>query len=66
MKYLRNLFKNISKPLYIFPVIFAVISITMMISISYNNGIVISRMVIVQYHRLNCRDNNHKHRLYRL
>ena len=25
MKYLRNLFKNISKPLYIFPVIFAVI-----------------------------------------
>ena len=48
MKYLRNLFKNISKPLYIFPVIFAVISITMMISISYNNGIVISRMVIVQ------------------
>ena len=32
----------VSKPLYIFPVIFAVISITMMISISYNNGIVIS------------------------
>lgn len=48
MNYLRNLFKNISKPLYICPILFALISITLMLSISYNNGIVISRMFIVQ------------------
>lgn len=48
MGYIRGLFKNIPKPLYILPVVFAVISIVMMLSTSYDDGIVISRTVIVQ------------------
>lgn len=48
MSYIKGLFKNIPKPLYILPIVFAVISITMMISTSYKGGIVISRTVIIQ------------------
>lgn len=48
MRYFRNLFKNIDKPLYLLPVAFAIISITMMISTSYTDHIVISRTVITQ------------------
>ena len=48
MRYLNSLFKNVDKPLYILPLIFAVISIVMMVSISYDGGIVLSRSVIVQ------------------
>jgi len=45
---LHNLFKNISRPLLFLPVFFCILSIIMMISTSYDNGIVISRTVIVQ------------------
>lgn len=43
-----NLFRNISKPLLLIPVFFFALSILMMVSTSYDNGIVISRTVIVQ------------------
>ena len=48
MRYIRNLLKNIDKPLYLLPLVFAIISITMMVSTSYDDGIVISKTVIVQ------------------
>ncbi|MEG0292545.1 MAG: FtsW/RodA/SpoVE family cell cycle protein [Anaerovoracaceae bacterium] len=48
MNYFNKLFKNISKPLLLLPVAFAFISILMMLTTSYDNGIVISRTVIVQ------------------
>lgn len=48
MKYIRNLFKNVDKPLYLLPLLFAIISITMMFSTSYNNGITLSKTVIIQ------------------
>ena len=49
MSYLRNLFKGVSKPLIFLPLAFAAISITMMISTSYSNGVNLTdRTVIVQ------------------
>jgi cell division protein FtsW (lipid II flippase) len=45
MKYLRNTFRGISKPLLIMPLLLAVISITMMVSTAGNNGF---RTVVVQ------------------
>lgn len=48
MKYLKNLFKNIDKSLYLIPLLLALISVTMLLSISKGNGNIISRMVIVQ------------------
>ncbi len=48
MRYIKNLFKNIDKSLYVLPIIFAIISVTMMFSTSYDNGIVLSRTVLVQ------------------
>lgn len=48
MKYLKNLFKNIDKKLYLLPLLLAAISITMLLSISKGNGNMLSRMVIVQ------------------
>ncbi len=48
MQYIKNLFKNIDKPLYLLPLAFACISILMMISTSYDNGVVISKTVVIQ------------------
>lgn len=49
MNYFRDLFKGISKPLLILPVVLAIISITMMISTSYRSGINLAdRTVIIQ------------------
>lgn len=48
MKYFKNLFKGVDKPLYLMPLVLAIISMLMMLSTSYDNGIVISRTVIVQ------------------
>jgi rod shape determining protein RodA len=48
LRHFRNLFKNISKPLLLLPVFFFALSILMMFSTSYDNGIVLSRTVIVQ------------------
>ena len=41
-------FRGIYKPLWIMPILLAVLSILMMLSTSYDDGIVISREVIVQ------------------
>lgn len=48
LRHFINLFKNISKPLLLIPVFFFVLSILMMVSTSYDDGIVISRTVIIQ------------------
>ncbi len=48
MNYIRGLFKNIPKPIYVLPVVFALISLTMMLSTSYDDGIVFSRTFVVQ------------------
>ena len=48
MNYFNKLFKNVSKPLLFLPLVFALISITMMFSTSYDDGIVFSRTVLVQ------------------
>ncbi len=48
MRFLKNKFNNISKPIYILPLIFAFISVFMMLSTSYNNGLVVSKTFIVQ------------------
>lgn len=48
MNYFKKLFKNIDKSLYIIPFLLAVISITMLLSISDGEGNMFSRMVIVQ------------------
>ena len=48
MSYLKKLFKNIDKSLYIVPFLLAIISITMLLSISEGEGNMFSRMVIVQ------------------
>lgn len=48
MRFINNMTKGIDKALYILPIIFAIISITMMVSVSYDDGIVLSRSVIVQ------------------
>ncbi|MEG0391476.1 MAG: rod shape-determining protein RodA [Anaerovoracaceae bacterium] len=48
MNYFKNLFKGISKPLLLLPMALAIISITMMFSTSYRNGIVFSREVLIQ------------------
>ena len=48
MTYLKNLFKNIDKSLYIIPLLLAIFSVTMLLSISHGNGNIMSRMVIVQ------------------
>lgn len=49
MNYIKSLIKGIPKPLVIVPFLFAVISITMMISTSYKNGIHLTdRTVLVQ------------------
>ena len=48
MRYFKNLFKNIDKSLYIIPLLLALVSITMLLSISHGNGNIMSRMVIVQ------------------
>ena len=44
----RDLFKNVSKPLILLPVFFCILSILMMFSTSYDNGIVFSRDVLIQ------------------
>ena len=41
-------FQNVYKPLLIMPLLLAILSITMMFSTSYDDGIVFSREVIVQ------------------
>ncbi len=49
MNYLKNVFKGVSKPLIFLPFILACVSILMMISTSYKNGINLTdRTVIVQ------------------
>lgn len=48
LRHFRNLFKNISKPLLLIPVFFFALSILMMFSTSYDNGIVVSRTVLIQ------------------
>lgn len=48
LRHFRNLFKNISKPLLLIPVFFFALSMLMMISTSYDNGIVVSRTVLIQ------------------
>jgi rod shape determining protein RodA len=48
LRHFINLFKNISKPLLLIPVFFFAMSILMMFSTSYDNGIVVSRTVIIQ------------------
>ncbi len=48
MRYIKNLLKNIDKPLYLLPLVFAIISVTMMFSTSYDDGIVLSKTVIIQ------------------
>jgi len=48
LRHFINLFKNISKPLLLIPVFFFALSVLMMISTSYDNGIVISRTVLIQ------------------
>ena len=44
----KDLFKNISKPLLLIPFFFFAMSILMMFSTSYDNGIVVSRTVLIQ------------------
>lgn len=48
MNYFSNLFKNISKSLLIIPILFAIISIILMFSTSYDQGVVLSKTVIIQ------------------
>ncbi len=48
MKYFRNLFTGISKSLFLLPLGLALMSILMMFSTSYDNGIVFSREVLIQ------------------
>lgn len=48
MKYFKNLFKGVDKPLYLMPIVLFIISMLMMLSTSYDNGIVISKTVIIQ------------------
>ncbi|MGI6204305.1 MAG: FtsW/RodA/SpoVE family cell cycle protein [Anaerovoracaceae bacterium] len=48
MKYLKNLFEGTEKSLYLMPLVFFVISMLMMLSTSYDNGIVISKTVVIQ------------------
>lgn len=48
MNYFKDLFKNIDRALLILPLIFAVISILMMMSTSYADGSLISRTVVIQ------------------
>lgn len=49
MNYFKDLFKGISRPLLLLPLVLAIISITMMISTSYDNGIhLLDRTVIIQ------------------
>ena len=48
LRHFRDLFKNISKPLLLLPVFLFAMSMLMMVSTSYDNGIVISRTVLIQ------------------
>lgn len=48
LRHFINLFKNISKPLLLIPIFFFAVSILMMVSTSYDNGIVLSRTVLIQ------------------
>lgn len=49
MNYIKSIFKGIPKPLYTVPALLAIISITMMISTSYKDGIHLAdRTVLVQ------------------
>lgn len=48
MRYLRNLFKNVDRRLYLMPVVFAVYSIAILMSISYGDGNMFSKRVLVQ------------------
>ncbi|MEE3362316.1 MAG: FtsW/RodA/SpoVE family cell cycle protein [Anaerovoracaceae bacterium] len=48
MKYLKNLFEGTERSLYLMPLVFFVISMLMMLSTSYDNGIVISKTVVIQ------------------
>lgn len=48
MSFINNQFKNISKPLYILPLVFGFISVLMMMSTSYSSGSIFSRTVIIQ------------------
>lgn len=48
MTYIKNLFKNIEKPLYIIPLILAFVSIVMVVSTSINNGSIIIKPVLTQ------------------
>lgn len=48
MKYFRNLFKGIDIWLLLLPIILAIISITMMVSTSYDDGFQLSRDIVIQ------------------